>query len=158
MIKLNLKIIYTCLLLLPALVFAGEDNQVTVSIKSIACSEEKAAGDGKLTVDPQLQGLKKKLKDIPYKDFNLACSKSVVIPMKEKQHLTLDDGDKLSLELLYVDEERVGLWIDWRDPKGMQLLDTRMHFGCHETMLAGADGGEDSNSGKVLAIAITEKN
>lgn len=155
--KLNFRFLCLCFLLIPALAFGQQKNQVTVKIQSIACSEEKTSAEQAFTVDSKIHKLTKKLKDVPYQNFSLACSKSVVIPIKEKQDLTLDDGDKLSLELLYVDEERVGLWIDWRDPQGMQLLDTRMHFGCHETMLAGADGGDDSNSAKVLAISITDK-
>ena len=98
--------------------------------------------------------LKPKLSKLPYKSCDLVWAQNISIPMKSRQKFQISNGDQLELELLYIEDQRVGLWIDWHDKAGVDLLDTRLHFDASEIMLAGAEEGEDSDKAKMLAISI----
>lgn len=147
--------VFLFFLFYPFLAGFALDN-VTIKVQSIECSGEKSSKNTKIKVDQSISSLETRLKDLPYTNFNLASSQTINIPLNKEQELTLDSGDILHLKLLYLDQERVGLLLNWKDSEGMQLLDTRMHFGCTETMLAGAEGCEGDN-GKLLAISVESK-
>ena len=120
----------------------------------ITCDQPRAdLADHSIIVHDSLRHLKDKFQEIHFKEFNLESAQTISIPLNQKQQLTFKNGDTLELEMLYLENERVGLWIDWKDSSGMKLLDTRMHFDSTETMLAGAECEE--NKGKMLAVTVT---
>ncbi len=150
---LKITTILLCALLIPVLSFAKD---LTLTVETITCEEPRVdLTDKKLTIPDSLGHIKEKLEDIHFKTFNLESAQSVTLPMKEKKKLTLNNGDALELEVLYFEDQRVGLWINWNDSSGMQLLDTRMHFDASETMLAGAECEE--NKGKMLAVKVSSE-
>jgi hypothetical protein len=146
------KLLVLCLLT-PILLFAEE---VTLTVEAISCEQPRPdLSDKKLDIPSGLNHIKEKLEEVHFKNFKLDSTQSITLPIKEKQKITLNNGDQLALEMLYLEAERIGLWINWQDSSGMELLDTRMHFDTAETMLAGAECEE--NKGKMLAVRVAPK-
>jgi hypothetical protein len=108
--------------------------------------------------DPALEDISSKLEALQYRDYKMAASQEVIVPLMKKRAVYLHDGNVLLVRPLYADSETIGLWLRWVDGVGTRLLDTRMHFNERETMLTGtelsatdADGG---GSATVLAIDV----
>ncbi len=147
---LRINFLLLCVFLTPVFSFAED---VTLIVETITCDHPRAdLSDKKLVIPESLAHIKDKLEDLHFKNFNLDSAQSVVLPMQEKRKLTLSNGDDLELEMLYFEDQRVGLWINWHDTSGMQLLDTRMHFDASEIMITGAECEE--NKGKMLAVRV----
>ena len=145
-------------ILLSAVAFADEAKQaVSFKIESIACRDRQKAliKSDKIIIHDSIRALKPKLKKLPYKSYHLDSVKNVTLPDSNRHEVQLKNGDMLALELLYFDDKRVGLEIDWRDKSNMKLLETRMHFDRNDTMLAGA-ADEESEQAKMLAISLQD--
>jgi hypothetical protein len=55
---------------------------------------------------------------------------------------------------IYMDQRKVGLWLNWKDRDGSQILNTRVHFNSQDTVLTGTDCSH--NEGMILAIKAIE--
>jgi hypothetical protein len=149
---LNRFILFTILFVLPLSISA---DSVELSVDTISCDQPRTDLEKERALIPEeLVHLKDKLEDVHFKNFNLDSTQSIKLLASNKQKLTLANGDGLELEMLYLEDQRIGLWINWKDTSGMELLDTRMHFDISETMLAGAECEE--NKGKLLAVRVVE--
>lgn len=148
---------FILLLVFSVSLFAEESKSINLKIESIECRDrqKKLIESDKIVIHDSIRALKPKLKKLPYKSYHLDSVANVSLPSSERQEVKLKNGDMLALELLYFDNERVGLEIDWRDESDMKLLQTRMHFDQDDTMLAGA-ADEESMQAKVLAISLAE--
>lgn len=152
----SIAVIFIALSLSVSVYADKKPENVTINIKTITCSGKRVVSrKNPIVVHDSIRNLKSKLKQIPFKNFNLVSSESITIPSESKQQIKLKNKDSLGLELLYLKQDRVGLWLDWADKEGMRLLDTRLHFDCMETMLAGAD--TESDTCKMLAISVEGK-
>lgn len=116
-------------------------------------------GDGQATtaealqLDERLEDLRPKLSHLHYASYRLLAEKSVVIPITSRKVVNLSKGHKLTVRPLYANDERVGVWMKWKDGDGMEVIDSRMHFQCNEHMLTGLETNEDK--GLVLAIQVS---
>lgn len=143
------------LFLFPFYSFAntGDGKEVKLNIKSITASEQRELNRSeRIEVAPELKALRKKLRKIPYRKFMLDMAQDVTVEAGKEQVVPFANGDTLTIKLLYRDEERLGVMILWKSKEDEQLLDTRMHFSCSETMIAGAE--KDQDSGQILAITV----
>ena len=152
------NVILFILFAIPVFLFAQDKpTKVTINIKSIESKVPRdVKSNTKISVHDSIRDLRPKLKQIPYRNFDLTSSENFVVPINENQQIALKNGDLLSLQLLYLDSERVGMRMDWKDTQNQQLIDTQLHFDCLETMLVGAEG-DDENSGKILAVSVKGK-
>lgn len=117
-------------------------------------AEEGVVGeDGAQVVEPQIQDLASKLEKIDFKQFRMITAVREQIGLKRKTTLSLSDGQALIVRPLYVEDRRTGLWLKWLDRGGAEILDTRMHFECGESLLAGTNHRADA--GLILAIDVS---
>lgn len=106
-----------------------------------------------LALGPGLQDIAQKLGQLPFRNFQVIDTKQKVIEVSHRDKISLHGGYELSVRPLYIDNEKIGLWLRWTDGRGMRLVDTRMHITPNDTVITGADGGGDS--GDVLAIKVS---
>ena len=125
-------------------------EDVYLRIQTINASIGEVDGDAK--IDKRLKKISWKLENLPYKKFELQFSEKVQVPLKKKQLVRLPNGQELTLRLLYKNDTKLGIWINWLDKSGMQLLNSKIHLGCTDPMVAGTDNTDGSAS--LLAIAF----
>lgn len=135
---------------------SAETSQIKVSVRTIQASGprqlqptsgEQPAG---VTLDDSLNDLKAKLDLLPFSSFKLIASKEQHISLKQRDSLHLPNGQTLSFRPIYMEKERVGMWLHWKDTDGSDILNTRIHFDADESVLTGTDFEE--NEGRILAI------
>lgn len=139
---------------------AGEGvERVAVRVRMIKATEPiEAEGDSvsggafNQTVEPSIRDLAVKLDKVAFRRFRLLSSVREEIGLKKKAVLDLPEGHSLMVRPLYVEGRRAGLWLKWLDRGGVQILDTRTHFGCGESLITGTDHAVDS--GILLAIDV----
>ena len=129
----------------------GSDVRVSVrAIRASNCIHENSQSTGSFSVDPHLADLTNKLERLPYRKFQLIGSKEQAISFRRKDVLALPNGQTLAFRPMYMDNRRVGLWLNWRDSGGSDILNTRIHFDSDEVVLTGTEATADS--GVILAI------
>lgn len=131
-------------------------RSISMSVRTIQAKEllrgHEAEVSGGRSVDSSLSDLRSKFEKLPFKTFKLVDSQEQIVPIKRKETLRLPNGQVLIVRPLSIDEEKASIWLKWQDKGGEDLLDTRMHFGCGESMLTGVDSAHDS--GVILAISV----
>lgn len=130
-----------------------EAEAVTITVRTIEATQPISAdeqGQPAQSVESPLEDLKSKLQEIPYKNFRLVSSKEERFCLKKRQSMQLPNGQALSFRPIYMDGKKVGLWINWKDHDGAQILDTRLHFNSDDSVITGTD--HVTGSGTVLAI------
>lgn len=134
---------------------------VTLSVRAIQASaptegDKETVGRGKATqsgraqLDPELKDIESRLINLPFSRFQLLASKNETITIKQKNSLQLPNGQKLTFRPMYMDHKKVGLWLNWRDKDGSEILNTRVHFDSNESVVTGTDCAHDQ--GLILAI------
>ena len=144
-----------CVLLLPlALQAEGpiKKGPVALMVRTIDAYPDKKGGGPR--IDTRLKDISWKLEDLPYQTFSLESARTVKVKMKKKRVVKLPDGQELTLRMAYKNEKKLGIWIDWRDRAGMNLLNSKIHLGCSDPVLAGIDNPDGSAS--LLAIALAK--
>ncbi|MCB0330220.1 MAG: hypothetical protein KDD70_11160 [Bdellovibrionales bacterium] len=106
-----------------------------------------------ISLDKRIEDLRDKLVKLHYQQYRLLAEKSAVVPVSKRRELVLSDGHRLTLRPLYANDERVGVWMKWRDSSGMEVLDSRMHFTCNEHILTGLETND--HRGLILAIQVS---
>lgn len=125
----------------------GAFQQGEIDASSMTPAEERLQG-----LDPKLLDLKDKLAKLQYHRFRLLTQQAAEIPLRKKQTIPLISGQTLTLRPLYVDGQKIGLWLRWKDPTGSDILDTRLHFDNESSMITGTEAAADS--GIILAIDV----
>jgi len=115
---------------------------------------QEASSDTKISVENSLTDLKPKLAMLPFTSFRLISQKEEEISVKKKESIQLPNGQTLALRPMYMDKERVGMWLSWKDTDGSNILNTRIHFDADESVLTGTDYRD--NEGRILAIRATK--
>ena len=101
-------------------------------------------------MEESLSDLKSQLALLPFSAFHLISSKEEEISLKKKESFRLPNGQSLTFRPMYMEKERVGMWLSWKDTDGSDILNTRIHFNADESVLTGTDYLE--NEGRILAI------
>jgi hypothetical protein len=138
---------------------------VMLSVRAIQASapleqdkETAARSDAKqpnpTQIDPELKDLEGRLINLPFSRFQLLASKEETITIKQKNSLQLPNGQKLTFRPMYMDRKKVGLWLNWRDRDGSEILNTRVHFDSNESVVTGTDCAHDQ--GLILAIKAVQ--
>lgn len=129
---------------------------VTIRIRSIRAETAAHGGEADaakvINCARSLNDIDGKLRKLPFLSFSLVSSRSETIELMKKETLFLSGGNELTIRPLYVEKGKVGLWLRWIDSAGAKVLDTRMHLATGESMVAGADAGDDAAT--VLAIDV----
>lgn len=105
-------------------------------------------------LDARLGDIQAKLAKLEFNRFTLLGSETRTVSLMSKETLSVN-GQSLTVRPLYIKDDRVGMWLKWRDPEGMDVLDTRMHFDCGESVITGTESKGDR--GIVLAIRVSQK-
>jgi hypothetical protein len=133
----------------------AEVKVVVRSIQAMGARERTGAG-GEPTIDDSLTDLKQKLGMLPFSSFKLISSKEEQISLKRKEIVHLPNGQSIAFRPMYMNKERVGLWLSWKDTDGNDILNTRIHFDADESVLTGTD--YLNNEGRILAIKAVQVN
>jgi hypothetical protein len=144
--------------------FAEDNNDgthsVTLSVRTIQASEPHSGDDARSTaartmkLDPAIRDLEPKLSQLPFDSFQLLSAKEEVIALKTRDSLQLPNGHSLTFRPIYLDSKRMGLWLNWRDQDGSEILNTRVHFDATDSVLTGTDCAQDK--GLILAIKAAD--
>ncbi len=133
-----------------------EASDVTIFVRTIEATapvkdESSDVNDNPVVhIDQTLKDLQPKLVQLPFSSFKLLASKEEHVLLRKKQTLHLPNGQSLALRPMYMDHKRVGVWLNWKDTSGTDILNTRIHFDADDSVLTGTDCSHDS--GLILAI------
>ena len=127
-----------------------KDGPVVLKVSTIDAYPKKSSEGPR--IDVRLHDISKKLEDLPYESFSLHSSQKIKVKAKKKRVVRLPDGQKLTLRLSYKNENKLGIWIEWVDKAGMKLLNSKIHLGCSDPVVAGTDNTDGSAS--LIAIAL----
>jgi hypothetical protein len=135
---------------------------VMLSVRAIQAStpiERDKDGQARPTapsaqLDPELRDIEGSLSNLPFARFQLLASKNETITIKQKNSLQLPNGQKLTFRPMYMDNKKVGLWLNWRDKDGSEILNTRVHFDANDSVVTGTDCAHDQ--GLILAIKAVQ--
>lgn len=100
-----------------------------------------------------LQDIAQKLGQLPFKNFEVLDTERKVVTVAHRDSIPLHGGYELNVRPLYIESDKIGMWLRWTDGHGMRLVDTRIHITPNDTVITGADGGGDV--GDVLAIKVS---
>ena len=139
---------------------------VRVDVRMIRAAEPIADADlirgfAPPALDPRLKDLTAQLSRLHYRRYTLVTSQSRDSEVMKRDSVALVNGHTLTLRPMYVQDGRVGMWIKWDDQNGHPVLDTRLHFRCGQTFIAGMDGegelpvaesGHPTHDALILAI------
>ena len=115
-------------------------------------TQAQAGSDSEIKCDRSIADLRSKLQQLSYKRFRLVDNEKRLIGLTHRETIALSGGETLTVRPLYVDRNRIGMFLDWQDRKGATILNTRMHFTPGESVLTGTDHGTDT--GMILAIDV----
>lgn len=118
--------------------------------KYTTLSTNADTNEGIISVDKQLEDIKGKLLQLPFSHYQLLSAKEEIIALKKKNKFKLPNGQTLIFRPMYLEGEKVGLWLNWRDEVGKEILNTRLHFDSVDSVVTGTNCGRDE--GLVLAI------
>lgn len=93
----------------------------------------------KLDIDPRLRDISKQLRKFHFTKFELLSAQRKTVDVMRRDVIQLVDGHRLLLRPTYLEDNRVGMWLKWKDGSGQPLLDTRVHFPCGKTVMAGTE-------------------
>ena len=129
-----------------------DQSEVTVVVRTIQATgaKESAPTAQEPSLDASLTDLKQKLAMLPFSSFKLIGSKEEKISLKQKEVVRLPNGETIAFRPMYMNKERVGLWLSWKDTDGNDILNTRLHFDADESVLTGTD--YPNNEGRIIAI------
>jgi hypothetical protein len=131
-----------------------ENAKIKVVVRTIQATgaRQSAATDQAPTtsVEESLSDLKPQLLLLPFSTFHLISLKEEEISLKKKESFRLPNGQTLTFRPMYMEKERVGMWLSWKDTDGSDILNTRIHFDADDSVLTGTDYHE--NEGRILAI------
>ena len=113
-------------------------------------------------IDPRLADITLQLNKLRYRHFTLMTLQQRQVQLMKRELITLPGGHSVNLRPIYLENNRVGMWIRWQDPSGAPVLDTRMHFSCGQTLVAGTESGDfavdaDPKSKSAMILAIDAK-
>lgn len=131
----------------------GQHVLVVVRFLRATTARPNTGDETPLSIGAGLQDIAQKLGQLPFKNFEVLDTEQKVVTVAHRDNIPLHGGYELSLRPLYVDNDKIGVWLRWTDGRGMRLVDTRMHITPNETVITGADGGADV--GDVLAIKVS---
>jgi hypothetical protein len=133
-----------------------EDGDIKISVRAIQASEPCASetarvdNDRKIHFDKSISDLEARLSQLPFNHFQLLSTKEETLASKARDSVQLPNGHTLMFRPIYADHKKAGLWIDWRDRDGSEILNTRIHFDTEDSILTGTDCSSDK--GLILAI------
>jgi len=157
-VKFSLILIAVSSLLVCTAVAEKRGKSVVVKVRSLAATDMykpsyRQSVNRKIVVGHRIRDLKSKLEKFYYQKYRLLGKRKEVVPISSRRTLNLVDGHTLTVRPMYIEEKRVGMWLRWNDNKGVNVLDTRMHFDSGEPMLTGTDLG--GGKGLILAISVS---
>ncbi len=103
-----------------------------------------------VSIDKHLRDIREKLLQLPFSHFHLISDHNNIITLKKKNRLTLPNNQVLFFKPIYVDGGKIGLWLNWKDHLGREMLNTRLHFNAFDSIVTGTNDGR--NTGIILAI------
>lgn len=108
----------------------------------------------KVKMNRSLAPFKDHLLQYPFHNYRIKYMSQISVPVMEKEKFLLSDNESLDLRVLYCEQKRASLWINWKDEAGRELLDTRVHFNKNEPLIAGIEEGEFK--GKLLLLKVKD--
>ena len=154
MTKLFLFSFLACLSFLESPAFS--QDSVVVRVRMVRADDKSMIGFKSFVnnakLDPAISDLKEKFDSLPFEHFVLVSSEERTLPLKKKETIQFSGGQVLHLRPLFIEGNKVSLWLNWEDAKGQNILDTRMHFDSSQSVLAGTDSTDDT--GLLLAISV----
>ena len=130
-----------------------EQSKIKVVVRTIQASGTRnlpADQSSPPTLEESLSDLQPQLVLLPFSSFHLISRKEEEISLKKKESFRLPNGQTLTFRPMYMEKERVGMWLSWKDTDGSDILNTRIHFDSNESVLTGTD--YEDNEGRILAI------
>lgn len=122
---------------------------------SVRVLETKSTSD---YVDPRLEDLKDKFKDLPFKSFRLSADSSKIMPLKQKHSVRLVNGQLVHLRLIDHNQDSGTLWVKWLTPEGEMILDTRLNLVFNDAMVVAVEQGKCQKGlphGLALAVKVS---
>ena len=145
-----------CSLVSSSSALCEESDLVNVFVRTIQASEPvEGEQDSKSSAQApklpaELSDISAKLVQLPFSSFTLLASKNETHAIKKRETMQLPNGQSLTFRPIYMDNKRVGLWLNWREADGSEILNTRVHFDADDSVVTGTDCA--GNKGRILAI------
>lgn len=132
-----------------------QPTSVKLSIRTIQASEPRdiSPDQGATTqtqLDPTLGDIGAKLSRLPFAKFHLLAAKEETITLRKRNSIKLPNGQSLAFRPMSTENKKMGLWLNWKDSDGSEILNTRVHFDADDSVVTGTDCAHDK--GLILAI------
>jgi len=135
-------------------------GSVKVRVRALEASNLAGPGEVQMSrvatqpvrLDPNIADLRSKLSRLNFRSYKLISVNDKVIPLTKRGTITFNGGDTLNFRPLYMENDKVGMWLRWEDKQGISLLDTRVHFAPGESFVTGTDSS--NYTGLILAIDV----
>jgi hypothetical protein len=131
---------------------ADQKSGITLRVRTIKAVS--GGNESPALVSKELSDISRQLAALPYTKFSLLSSNEVDVPVKKRGWLKLKNGDGLVFRMLYRENGKAGISLAWHDSNGSEILNTKLHFECHNPIVTGTNSGE--RDGVVLAINVVE--
>ncbi len=130
----------------------SKDVQLEIVVVRASIPFEGENRVGERNFPPSLSSIRGLLTAVPYRSFQMIENRALQISLKQKKRLAIGDSQLLLIRPLYIRDDRLCLWLKWKDQRGMSVLDSRMHIELGQSMVAGVEG--EGNNALILAIRV----
>lgn len=133
----------------------AEDRDVSLVVRMIKASgvmEKNRDHHSAPEIDARLDDIKINLEQLPYRKFSFISTIEVPVAMRKRKTIRLPGANVLDVRLLYIDKDKTGMWVQWSDKEGSEVLDSRLHFYSGESVVVGTDATDDA--AYILALGI----
>jgi hypothetical protein len=114
----------------------------------------KLRADSELTIDDAAKDLAPHLSSLPFARYSTVDSQAIEVVARQKVEADIADTDRLAVRVQYLHEDRIGIWLNWHDGRGTELLNTRLHISKDMPVVVGADA-VDGKQGVARILAVT---
>lgn len=151
--KLSYKIItilFVCLQF-SSIVYSEKIEKIGFDLFSIEANGVRQS-TARVSMNKSLAPFKDHLLQFPFHNYKIRYLTQISLPVKTSEKFYLSDNEVLQLKVLYCEDKRASIWINWQDSEGNEVLDTRLHFNKDEPIIAGVEEGEFK--GKFLLLKL----
>jgi hypothetical protein len=123
-------------------------------IRVIEATGKVSANEGAF-IDPTARDLEHSLRSLPFNRYLTIDNQSIELSARQRELVKIAEADTLGIRLQYLNEDKIGLWLNWHDAQGVELLNTRMHITKDMPVVVGADSvQEQPKAARILVVTI----
>jgi hypothetical protein len=115
----------------------------------------KHSSSNEVVVDNESRDLETALRALPFANYQIIDNQAIEMAARQRQVIEIANADTLGVRLQYLTPNKIGIWLNWHDSTGVELLNTRMHITKDMPVVVGADAPEgQALKARILVVTI----